>query len=398
MTWGLYYYVSPHTRLRLVIISNIDNVWREHNITTPSFSWQPEVEDEPNAGTLTGQNPKRTGSLFDFWRSLYADDGAFIYASREDMIQGTSLLHAHFKRFGMLMHTGTRATATRNGSKSKTEAMFFPSDSTLREHAQLDDNDSRSLVEYTKDSWADFDLLGVDGEYISFTSKFCYLGTIISSNLSDDADISRRIQQASKAFGSLSAGVFCNQKYLSAKIRRRLFMAIVINLLLWGCETWALTKQQHQRLESCFNKWIRAMTGTRWKEIRENRISNKFLREKLDNIDSFEEIYATRCFNWLEKLADMPATISDSRLPRMLLGAWCFGGKRVNGRPRHNTRRAYLNLVHKLKFDELEIFLGNNKKGELRCIFDLIRHNPAEFQLRVDQGTCAFVKAWLNSD
>ena len=132
--------------------------------------------------------------------------------------------------------------------------MFFPSDSTLREHAQLDDNDSRSLVEYTKDSWADFDLLGVDGEYISFTSKFCYLGTIISSNLSDDADISRRIQQASKAFGSLSAGVFCNRKYLSAKIRRRLFMAIVINLLLWGCETWALTKQQHQRLESCFNK------------------------------------------------------------------------------------------------------------------------------------------------
>ena len=131
-------------------METLDNVWREHNITTPSFSWQPEVEDEPNVGTLTGQNPKRTGSLFDFWRSLYADDGAFIYASREDMIQGTSLLHAHFKRFGMLMHTGTRATATRNGSKSKTEAMFFPSDSTLREHAQLDDNDSRSLEEYTK--------------------------------------------------------------------------------------------------------------------------------------------------------------------------------------------------------------------------------------------------------
>ena len=44
--------------------------------------------------------------------------------------------------------------------------MFFPSDSTIREHAQQDDSDSRSLEEYTKDSWADFDLLGVDGEYI----------------------------------------------------------------------------------------------------------------------------------------------------------------------------------------------------------------------------------------
>jgi len=28
------------------------------------------------------------------------------------------------------------------------------------------------------------------------------------------------------------------------------------------------------------------------------------LREKQDNIDSLEEIYATRCFNWLEKLAE----------------------------------------------------------------------------------------------
>ena len=63
------------------------------------------------------------------------------------------------------------------------------------------------------------------------------------------------------------------------------------------------------------------MTGTRWKEIRKNRIFNKSLREKLDNIDLFEEIYAARCFNWLEKLADMPAAISNSRLH-----AWCFGG------------------------------------------------------------------------
>ena len=132
------------------------------------------------------------------------------------------------------------------------------------------------------------------------------------------------------------------------------------------------------------------MTGNRWREIRENRISNKSLREKLDNIDSFEEIYATRCFNWLEELADMPATISNSRLPHMLLGAWCFGGKRVKGRPRHTTRRVYLNF--KLKFDKLDCILGDNRKGELRCIFDLKRHDPAEFQLRMDQGTCTFLK------
>ena len=62
------------------------------------------------------------------------------------------------------------------------------------------------------------------------------------------------------------------------------------------------------------------------------------------------------------------------------------------------TRRAYLNLVKKLKFDEEDCILGNDKKGELRCIFDLIRHDPAEFHLRVDQGICDFVKEWLTSE
>ena len=131
-------------------METLDNAWRDYNIITPSFSWQPETEDEPTTGTLVGQNPKRSGSLFDFWRSLYADDGAFVFTSREDMIRGTSLLHAHFKRFSMLMHTGTHATATQSGSKSKMEAMYFPSDSTIKEHAQLDDNDPHSLEEYTK--------------------------------------------------------------------------------------------------------------------------------------------------------------------------------------------------------------------------------------------------------
>ena len=381
-------------------METLHSVWRDHNISTPSFTWQPEDDTGTDNSTLTSQHPNRPGTPFDFWRSLYADDGAFIYASRDEMIRGTSLLHTHFKRFGMLMHTGTIETATCKGSKSKTEAMYFPSVSTIRDHMRIckESDDPCSLEQFTADKWADFSLLGVEGEYISFTNQFCYLGTIISSDLSDDADISRRIQQASKAFGSLSAGVFCNRKHLNPSIRRRLFSAIVVNLLLWGCETWALTKKHRDRLNSCYNKWIRAMTGTKWKEIRENRISNKSLREQFDNIDSFDEIYASRCFNWLEKLAEMPATISNSRLPRRLLGAWCFGGKRAPGKPPQTTRRAYLNLVKKLKFDEGDCILGNDKKGELRCIFDLIRHDPAEFHLRVDQGICDFVKEWLTSE
>ena len=49
-----------------------------------------------------------------------------MFASREDMITGTILLHAHLQRFRMLMHVGSPATETTEGSKSKTEAVLFP--------------------------------------------------------------------------------------------------------------------------------------------------------------------------------------------------------------------------------------------------------------------------------
>ena len=32
--------------------------------------------------------------------------------------------------------------------------------------------------------------------------------------------------------------------------------------------------------------------------------------------------------HWMEKVANMSATLDDNRLLRKLLGAWCFGGKR----------------------------------------------------------------------
>ena len=42
----------------------------------------------------------------------------------------------------------------------------------------------------------------------------------------------------------------------------QLFTAIDINLLLWGCESWALTAGQRNNLNVRFNRWVRAMSRT----------------------------------------------------------------------------------------------------------------------------------------
>ena len=140
-------------------MENLEVVWSEHNIEPPSFSWDPDSHDGSINGTKTGQLTRRTGTI--------SNSSAFMFSSRDDMINGMSLLHLHFPRFDLLMHTGTRATPSSKGSKSKTEAMYFP---------------SQKLKEIPLDELAanraDFDLTCKGGGCITFTDGFRYLGSL----------------------------------------------------------------------------------------------------------------------------------------------------------------------------------------------------------------------------
>ena len=88
---------------------------------------------------------------------------------------------------------------------------------------------------------------------------------------------------------------------------------------------------------------------------------------------------------WMEKVANMPATADDNRLPRKLLGAWIFRGKRQSGGQRKTLRKSYLDLLRKLQLDSNDSALYGSK-GNLKNILELICNEPAEFNLRLDHG------------
>ena len=58
--------------------------------------------------------------MFDIIQTLYLDDEAFVFESREDMIKGLALIKKTFEVFGLQMHIGSGTTP------SKTECVFFP--------------------------------------------------------------------------------------------------------------------------------------------------------------------------------------------------------------------------------------------------------------------------------
>ena len=77
-------------------------------------------------------------------------------------------------------------------------------------------------------------------------------------------------------------------------------------------------------------RWIQAVSRMTTLELRKRSIRDKDLRQRL-GIESLSEHLNCRRINWMEKVANMPATVDNNRLPHKLLGAWIFGGKRKSG-------------------------------------------------------------------
>ena len=124
----------------------------EQNWTFDKPSFHFKMDD-----TISGRKHNTTGfDKFDFYRSLYADDGAFLLTSRNDLDEAVPVIFNTLKAFGLTMHVG------RNGKPAKTEAVFYPSAEKERRPDPADVAD-----------------ISVDGGTVSFSDKFKYLGSLI---------------------------------------------------------------------------------------------------------------------------------------------------------------------------------------------------------------------------
>ena len=97
---------------------------------------------------------------------------------------------------------------------------------------------------------------------------------------------------------------------------------------------------------------------------------------------------------WMEKVANMSATLDNNRLPHKLLGAWIFGCKRKLGGQQKTLRKSYLDLLLKIQPNSNDSALCCSNVT-LRNILELICNEPVEFNLRLDNGLNEDVQEWL---
>ena len=109
-----------------------------------------------------------------------------------------------------------------------------------------------------------------NGDYtLEVVEDFTYLGSTISSNLSLDTEVNKRIGKAA-ALARLRGWVWDNTM-LTITTKMKVYQACVLCTLLYSGETWTLYSRQVRRLNTFNLRCLRRILGITWQD----RVSNK---------------------------------------------------------------------------------------------------------------------------
>ena len=178
---------------------------------------------------------------------------------------------------------------------------------------------------------------------------------------------------------SLGRTIFRNRK-IKLELRCQMYMAITVNILLWGCDTWAFMKSQLMKLRSFHHKCVRQLCGYLMFHVKEHKIKNEgYLKKaKLQPIDT---LVAVRQLRFLTRVAEM----DESRLTRQVMSSQ---GTRAIGKRagRHKTtKQAYRDALK-----TAGLFTnGNDIKTNdwIECLTDEGTPSKIEQTLNLDAGT-----------
>ena len=170
---------------------------------------------------------------------------------------------------------------------------------------------------------------------IELVPDFTYLGSNITSDGEVKSEVKIRIGKAARAFGCLQKSIFQNQR-VSVEVKRVVYKAVVLSILLYGAETWAVKAESLRRMNGSHNRSLRSMMGVsklqQWKE----RITSRSIATAFGMEEKIADILIARRLQWLGHLARM----DPSRLPKQLLF-----GEFVKKRPSHGVKRRWRDVV-----------------------------------------------------
>ena len=167
----------------------------------------------------------------------------------------------------------------------------------------------------------------VDDRPIQEVDSFTYLGSTIDQQGGTDSDVKARVGKARVAFIILK-NIWAS-KEIATSTKVRIFNSNVKSILLYGSETWRMTKKTLQKIQTFINTCLRRIFRIRWPD----KINNTELWQRGSQEPVAEQILR-RKWKWIGHTLRKPAhTITRQAL------TWNPQGKRKRGRPKNSWRR-----------------------------------------------------------
>ena len=155
-----------------------------------------------------------------------------------------------------------------------------------------------------------------------------------------------------------------NNPHFDIYHKHTLFLEIPINLLLWGCKSWALKEANLDKLDAFLHKSIRRILKISMTEVKEKKIKNRKVRKIFYNIPDIRSIIAARTCRFIGRVVRGP----NDNPPKLFLTAWC-NHKRRPGKPLTTNKISVVKCLKILLPDEMD----NEHTGHLNNWLDLAR-------------------------
>ena len=127
---------------------------------------------------------------------------------------------------------------------------------------------------------------------IEMVQSFCYLGDVLQSDGGCDIAVSERVRKGWWKFRELS-GVLCNRR-LPLTMRGVLYRSCVRTVLVYGCETWAIKKENEDALVRTERRMMRMMCGVTLRD----RVESDTLKQKIGLIDDIITVMRKARLRW----------------------------------------------------------------------------------------------------
>ena len=234
-----------------------------------------------------------TWSLTDKLGSLeYADDIALMAHTADDLQRKINKLETYAGEIGLRINTRKTKTLRCNTTNS---TRIFVNDTPLED-----------------------------------VEEFEYLGSKLAKSGGTTEDIKNRLSKARSAFGRLWP--VWRASALTRRTKLNIFNACVKSILMYGSETWMITKKNTTSIQTFVNKCLRIICGVFWPEI----ITNVNLWALTNQEPMLRQIRRRR-WKWIGHTLRKPNTsITKQALE------WNPQGQRRPGRPKTSWRRTIL--------------------------------------------------------